>query len=109
MLTVSGVVWQYVDNHSILSLPCSNHDKKFYRKHFHVSTDSSPDPKEHLMGPKTPGHYPHEVSHGVMYTLLMGVATVPLVRGTMGCLGEVEDCRQACTRLVVLATNILKH
>ena len=62
-----------------------------------------------LMGLKTPRHYLHEVSHGVMYKLLMGAAPVPLARGTVGCLGEVEDCKQACARLVVLATNILKH
>ena len=61
------------------------------------------------MGPRTPGHYQHEVSHGVMNKLLMGAVTVPLVRGNVGCPGEVEDCKQACAWLVVLATNILKH
>ena len=61
------------------------------------------------MRAETPGLYHHEVSHGVMYKLLMGAVTVPLVRGTVGCPGQVEDCKQACTWLVVLATNILKH
>ena len=56
--------------------------------------------KSTLMGLKTPGHYPCEVSHGVMYKVLMGAATVPLVRGTVGCPGEVDDCKQACTWLV---------
>ena len=50
-----------------------------------------------------------EVSHGIMYKLLRRAVTVPLVRGTVDCSGEVEDCRQACTWLVVLATNMLKH
>ena len=38
---------------------------------------------------KTPGAYPCKVGHGIMYKLLMGAATVPLVRGTVGCPGEV--------------------
>ena len=38
-----------------------------------------------------------EVSHGIMYKLLRGAATVPLVRGTVDCSGEVEDHRQSCT------------
>ena len=61
------------------------------------------------MGPKTHAPYHCKVSHGVRYKLLMGVVTVPLVRGTVGCPGEVEDHQQACAWLVVLSTNILKY
>ena len=71
--------------------------------------DSSPDPEDHLYGAKDHVPFPYEVSHGVRYRLLIGAAAVPLVRGTVGCPGEVEDCKWACTWLVVPATNILKH
>ena len=50
-----------------------------------------------------------EVSHGIMYKLFKRATTMPVVRGTVICSGEVEDCRQGCAWLVVLATNILKH
>ena len=46
-------------------------------------------PRTTPMGQKTCMPCQHEVSHGVRYKLLIGVATVPLVRGTVGCPGEV--------------------
>ena len=61
-----------------------------------------------LMAWRTLGPCLLEVSHGIMYKLLSRTATVPLVKGTVGCSGEVEDHRQPCVWLVVLATNILK-
>ena len=61
------------------------------------------------MGQRTLGPCLLEVSHGIMYKLLRGAATVPLVSSTVDCSGEVEDFRQAYAWLPVLATNILKH
>ena len=52
--------------------------------------------KNILMGQRILGPCLLEVSHGIMHKLLRGAATVPFVRGTVDCSGEVEDCRQAC-------------
>ena len=41
-------------------------------------------PKSTRMGLKTPRHYPHEVSHGVMYKLLMGGSNSALGKGYCG-------------------------
>ena len=60
------------------------------------------------MGQKTQGPCHPEISHGVIYKLLMGgTVIVSLVRGTLGCPGEMKDHKQACAWLVVLATNVL--
>ena len=58
LLPLSGAVWLYGGNHSICPLPCSNYDKKYYKQHFHIPTNSSPDPEEHPYGAEDPWTLP---------------------------------------------------
>ena len=97
LLPLSGAVWLYGDNHSVCPLLCSNYDKEYYKWHLYVPTDSSPDPEKHPYGAEDPRLFHHEVRHGVINKLLMGGSNSALVRGPVGCSGEVKDCKQACT------------
>ena len=47
LLPLNWAVWLYGGNHSICPLPCSNYDKKYYKQHYHIPTDSSLDLEEH--------------------------------------------------------------
>ena len=40
-------------------------------------------PEEHPYGPEDPSPYLLEVSHGIMYKLCMGAATVPFSKGAL--------------------------
>ena len=58
LLPLSGAVWLYGGNHSICPLPCSNYDKKYYKRCFHIPTHSCPDLEEHPYGAKDPWALP---------------------------------------------------
>ena len=40
-------------------LVCSNYDQWYYKKRYHVPTDSSPDPEDHPYGPGDPWALPY--------------------------------------------------
>ena len=85
LFPLSGTVCLYVDNQSISPLPCSNYDKKYHKWHLYVPIDSSLHPEEHPYGAEdSPWCYPPEVSHGVMYKLLMGGSNSALGKGYCG-------------------------
>ena len=55
---LSGAVWWSVDNHGICPLPCSNYDKEYYCLQYHIPTENSSDPEEHLYGLEDPQSLP---------------------------------------------------
>ena len=43
------------NNHrTCYTLPCSNYDRRYYHKRYHIPTDSEPNPEEHEYGPEDP-------------------------------------------------------
>ena len=85
LLPLIGAVWLYGDNQSICPLPCSNYDRECYKQCLYMFLPTAAWTwKSILMGLKTHWHYHHEVSHGVMYKLLMGCSDSALGKGYCG-------------------------